>query len=254
MAGAWSGAFAILVLERLGAIQRWSDIRGRWFAEPSRGGIVLLATWPVALLFPASIPFGLGQILERMVGALSEQMRDTPLGAWVPNHLPPLEPLMPISEMLCVALGLLIPCLVGFCVVRTAGRRLVLVFLVLLMGTAATSLSAALTWGPLHAWAWLDAPAQAGMAVAFFLALCMALLPWRAAAALMLLALGAYLSLLNQAPESPYFSQTLQEWEQGRFIRFNGLSQWLGWLWPYAAGVYVLAHFARRESKTRMMR
>ena len=54
------------------------------------------------------------------------------------------------------------------------------------------------------------------------------------------------LSLLNQAPESAYFAQTLATWEQGRFIRFHGLAQWLGWLWPIATLAYVLAALSRR--------
>ncbi|MNH43094.1 hypothetical protein D3C79_1049220 [compost metagenome] len=56
------------------------------------------------------------------------------------------------------------------------------------------------------------------------------------------------LSLLNQAPTSAYFAQTLQTWEQGRFIRFYGLGQWLGWLWPYAALIYVLRKISRRDT------
>ena len=51
----------------------------------------------------------------------------------------------------------------------------------------------------------------------------------------LLLALAVSLSLLNRAPSSAYFDQSLNVWEQGRFIRFHGLSQWLGWLWPFAA-------------------
>lgn len=248
MAGAWLGAVTTLGLERLGAIERWSVIRRRWFVEPSRGGIVLLATWPLALLFPASVPFGLGQVMERLLGAVSELLEDSMLAGWLPHGLPTLHPLVPASEVLCVALGLVIPCLVGFCVVRRLVRRIALVGMVVLAGTAATSLSAALTWGPSHAWAWLDAPAQVGMWMAVVIALAMSVLPWRVAAGLVLLALGVYLSLLNQAPESPYFAQTLQQWEQGRFIRFNGLSQWLGWLWPYAASVYVFGQIGRREA------
>jgi hypothetical protein len=65
-----------------------------------------------------------------------------------------------------------------------------------------------------------------------------------------LLALSVSVSLLNQAPESPYFAQTLQAWEQGRFIRFHGLAQWLGWLWPFAAMVYLLALLGRRGDET----
>ena len=72
-------------------------------------------------------------------------------------------------------------------------------------------------------------------------------LPRRGAAALALLALAINLGLLNQAPVNPYFAQTLQTWEQGRFIRFHGVVQWLGWLWPYAAMVYVLVRLSGRD-------
>ena len=65
----------------------------------------------------------------------------------------------------------------------------------------------------------------------------------------LLLALGVHLDLLNQAPASPYFAQTLSTWEQGRFIRFHGLAQWVGWLWPYATLVYVLFRVWVRDTK-----
>ena len=72
-------------------------------------------------------------------------------------------------------------------------------------------------------------------------------LPRRACAAVLLLALTWHLALLNQAPTSAYFAQTLQIWEQGRFIRFYGLGQWLGWLWPYATLIYVVFRVSRKE-------
>ena len=53
------------------------------------------------------------------------------------------------------------------------------------------------------------------------------------------------LALLNQASADVYFAQTLQNWEQGRFIRFHGLIQWLGWLWPFA----LLGHLVRSLSR-----
>jgi len=151
--------------------------------------------------------------------------------------------------MVCVLLGLLIPCLLGFCVIRAVTRRALFVLMVVGVGVAATALSAALSWGPGHAWAWLGLPVQVGMAMALFLSLVLTLVPWRASAALLLLSLGVYLSLLNQAPESAYFTQTLHAWEQGRFIRFHGLAQWLGWLWPYIALVYVLSLIWQRDAR-----
>jgi hypothetical protein len=97
--------------------------------------------------------------------------------------------------------------------------------------------------------AWLDLPCQIALVTALVLACGLAFAPVRVSAALILLALGVYLSLLNQAPESPYFAQTLQSWEQGNFIRFNGLAQWFGWLWPYATLGYVLAALWRRQQQ-----
>jgi hypothetical protein len=79
------------------------------------------------------------------------------------------------------------------------------------------------------------------------LAMASLVLPRRGCAAVLLLVLVVHLSMLNQAPASAYFAQTLQTWEQGRFIHFNGLGQWLGWLWPYAALVYVLIRLSSRE-------
>jgi VanZ family protein len=248
--GACVGTGVTVLLERLGAIDRWSRFRARWFVPHARGGLVLLALWPVALLFPAAVPFGLGQVVERLEWTLAEWLDDTPLAEWVPVRAAELQPLMPGTEVICVMLGLLIPCLLGSCVIRSRWRRALFVPMCVAVGLAVTALSAALSWGPSHAWAWLDLPAQVGMVAALGVGIVMALAPWRASAALLLLGLGLHLNLLNQAPESAYFAQTLQDWGQGRFIRFHGLAQWLGWLWPYAALVYVMTQIGRPNAKT----
>jgi hypothetical protein len=70
----------------------------------------------------------------------------------------------------------------------------------------------------------------------------------RAAWTLLLLAVLIQQSVLNQSPESAYFAQTLQAWEQGRFVRFHGLVQWLGWLWPYAVMMLALVRLSRERS------
>jgi hypothetical protein len=46
------------------------------------------------------------------------------------------------------------------------------------------------------------------------------------------------------APADPYFAASLQLWEQGQFIRFHGMSQWVGWAWPYAAMGWLLSRLA----------
>ena len=74
-------------------------------------------------------------------------------------------------------------------------------------------------------------------------------MPRRVAAGFGLIALTALVMLVGHAPADPYFAQSLQSWEQGRFIRFHGAAQWVGWIWPYAALCYLLARLggARAE-------
>ena len=247
--GGWSGAVVASGLERLGAIDHWSRIRARWFVADARGALVLLALWPVALLFPAAVPLGLGQVLERLELVLAQMLEDTPFLDWLPVREMELQPLVPGAEFVCVLLGAVIPCLVGYCVIRSRVRRAVFVVLAILVGMATTGLSAALSYGPQHAWDWINRPVLAGLSMAPVLAVVLLNVPRRVSAALALLGMGVYLSLLNQAPPDPYFSQTLQTWEQGRFIRFHGLAQWLGWLWPYAALVYLLSQIWGQDGK-----
>lgn len=247
--GAWLGALLAWGMEELGVIERWSIFRARWFVADARGGLVLLALWPVGLLFPAAVPFGLGQVLERLESSLGDILQDTPLLDWLPVRDIELQPLVPGAELVCVMLGMLIPCLLGFCIIRATSRRLLFLLLVFACGMGVTALSAALSYGPEHAWAWSSVPVKAGLVAAMVLALLLLGVPRRVSAALVLLALGVHLDLLNQAPASPYFAQTLSTWEQGRFIRFHGLAQWVGWLWPYATLVYVLFRVWVRDTK-----
>jgi hypothetical protein len=248
VAGTLLGAGIAAGLELGGAIDRWSRFRDRWFVPEARGALVLIALWPFALLFPASVPLGLGQVFERMETTLAEWLEDTPFIEWMPLREIELQPLVPAAELLCVGLGAFIPCLLGYTILRSAGRRAVFAFVAIALGAGVTALSAALSWGPTHAWAWLSLPVRLGLLFGLVLAMLMLAVPRRGCAAVLLLALVVHLSVLNQAPASAYFTDTLQAWEQGRFIRFHGLAQWLGWLWPYVALVYVLLRVSRKEA------
>ncbi|MES2186242.1 MAG: VanZ family protein [Pseudomonadota bacterium] len=246
-AGALGGTLVAWALERLGAIARWSRLRERWFIPDASGALVLLALWPVALLFPVAVPFGLGQVLERLEEGVAGLLEDTPFLEWLPLRDMELQPLVPGAELLCVVLGMLVPCLLAYSVVRNTRQRAVCALLVFATGIAVTALSSALSYGPDHAWEWVTLPVQVGLAAAALLAALALPAPRRGCAALALLALAVHLNVLNQAPTSAYFWQTLQTWEQGRFIRFHGLVQWLGWLWPFAAVAYVLVRIWQRD-------
>ena len=200
--------------------------------------------WPLALLFPVSVPFGLGQVFERLEAAVARALEGTPWIEWLPMREMELQPLLPLSEVLCIAMGLTLPCLLAYSVLRASSQRLWMSVLGLLLGVAASSLSAALTYGPTHAWDWVSPEVLKAAGLAVLLMATVVRLPPRACLVLALVCLVWQLSLLNQASSDVYFAQTLQNWEQGRFIRFHGLIQWLGWLWPYA----LLLHLVRRLS------
>jgi VanZ family protein len=248
VAGTLVGAVLATALELAGAIDRWSRFRDRWFIPEARGALVLLALWPFALLFPAAVPLGLGQVLERMENAIAEWLIDTPFLEWIPLREIELQPLVPAAELLCVALGAFIPSLLGYTILRSVGRRAAFAVAAVALGVGVTALSAALSWGPTHAWAWLSMPVRYGLLFGLVLSMLMLAVPRRGCAAVLMIALVVHLSVLNQAPASAYFADTLQAWEQGRFIRAYGLAQWLGWLWPYVVLVYVLLRISRRES------
>ena len=87
---------------------------------------------------------------------------------------------------------------------------------------------------------------------ALALAGALAFAPRRAAAAVGLVVLTALVALVTQAPSDAYYASSLQAWEQGRFIRFHGLSRWIGWLWPYAALGVLLWRVASNEGQPKI--
>jgi hypothetical protein len=141
--------------------------------------------------------------------------------------------------------------LLGLGVIRQVGQRAIYCVWVMGVSLGMSALSAALTYGPAHAWTWLNLPVVIGLISGLTLGLGFSMLSARVNWIFLLLALLVQQSLLNQSPESAYFAQTLQTWEQGRFIRFHGLVQWLGWLWPYAVLLLAMARLSRdRESRS----
>ncbi|MEK8049646.1 VanZ family protein [Ideonella sp. DXS22W] len=243
-AGAAAGALLAVLLAALGLLRGWQATRERWLERGQSGAVALLLLWPLALLFPTPVPLGLGQV----GGALREWLFDLltdvrwadAITNWLDSAAEPSERLSPLAESLAVALGLLAPCLLAYAASRRGWRRLGLALAVAGLAAGATTLSTTLNFGPDHALAWATPDTLVPGAVGLGLAAALAWLGARAAAALALVVLTSLVMLVHLAPTDPYFAQSLQGWEQGQFIRFHGLAQWLGWLWPYAALAWLL--------------
>ncbi len=249
--GAGGALLAVLALAT-GLVERWHALRERWFARESAAALALLALWPVGLLFPAPLPLGLGQVGERLREWLADLLADVPWadGLHALLMIPPsaATPLRPLTEILIVALGLLAPCVVADSVMRPGARRVAMALGALALAAAAMTLSTLLNFGPRHAVTWMGPAVLPGLALGLVLAVAVAPLPQRVAAGVGLVALTGLVVGVAQAPADPYFAQSLQAWEQGRFVRFHGLAQWGGWLWPFAAMGWLLLRLARRPS------
>ncbi len=248
--GALLGAALGWWIHRRGGVERWQSARDRWFIARSAGGLALLVLWPAGMLFPLPVPLGQGQVLEKLQEGVAAIVEDTSVAPWFEGWADvelSRTALSPGGEFALIALGLLAPCLLAFSVSRAGWRRVVLVLGAAALGCVATTLSTALNFGPQHLLAWSTPQALAALALGTVLAALLSLMPRRAAAGLGLVALTALVIGIAQAPADPFFAQSLQGWEQGRFIRFYGVARWVGWLWPYAAIVYLLARLGVRD-------
>ncbi len=249
--GGAAGATLALVLQALGATGRWSALRERWFVDRSGGGLALLALWPAGLIFPTPVPLGLGRVGDRLSEWAREALADVPWAAPAYDMLGPSPEaalqLHPLTEGLAIALGLLAPCLVAFTIGKAGWRRLVLVVGALVLAVAGMTLSTLLNFGPRHAWAWLTPAAGPALAAGALAAAMLSVLPRKVLAAIGLVVLTGGLMLVAQAPADPYYAVSLQAWEQGRFAHFHGMAQWIGWLWPYTAMLWLLVQIGARE-------
>lgn len=233
-AGGAAGALLALQSARLRLVGVWDRFREEWLSHEPPLGYVLLLLWPLALLYPTPVPYGLGQVWLRARLVLSDWLQDTPFAHWLPAPVE-AQALSPLLLGLAIALSLLAPMLLGFALLPRLRQRLRLLLAWAATAPAALALSAALTHGLARAWDGFVLPVRLALLLAGLLVLTGLRLSCRASAVLLLLSLGLALGLLNGTPESPYFAAATDSWSGGPFLRIHGLSQWLGWLWPYAA-------------------
>lgn len=258
---AW-GVLAAVTLHALGAVEVWHRLRERWFIPQAGHGLALLSLWPLGLLFPPPLPLGEGQLMPHVRIALVELTKDSPWQQW----LLPEDPLMlwasvhssvaasswvGVLEGVTVALGLLAPMCVACAMARPRTLRIVLLSALVLLALAVTALSSALNFGPRHAFSWITLPATVGLLGGAVAATWLVSRSRTTCAVLGVAVVSGLIALIHLAPPDPYYAQTLQAWEHGRFIRFHGLSRWFGILWPYVALAWLLSRCVGREAHER---
>ena len=261
---AW-GALAAVTIQALGLVEGWHRLRQRWFIPRAGNGLALLWIWPIGLLFPPPVPLGQGQLLPHLRIMLMEWTKDTPLQEWI---VPP-DPLtmwasvrsgqlaaagwMPTLEAMTVAAGLLGPMCVACAMARPRAFRQALMSALVLLAIMGSAVSTALNFGPTHAWTWLTLPTLIGLSVGALVGVLLINRSRTACAVLGVVVLAGLIGLIHLAPTDPYYAQTLAAWENGRFVRFHGLSRWFGLLWPYVALGWLLMRLFLRDTREAVM-
>ena len=202
-------------------------LRDRLFLSGGRYdlGLVLLALWLFTQLNPETLLFGNGDLRE-----LLEHL---------PTPLHPAEVFIQIEAAVTacnmVAVGLFASSLAQD---ERPLRRLLILPLAAALGLKTIAVGVLLK--AQNVFAWLTPGALLGLAGGTLVLTLALALPRAARLALAGLLLMAATVLVNMAPENPYFANALQQWPQGYFLNFNGVTHLVSLAWPFAALFYLM--------------
>jgi len=214
---------------------RLADWRRQWFSDRASLLLLVIALWPVAQIYPASMLFGngdiraeLGGLLEALPAVVSSLI---PVADWIDDfdvaEFVLAEAFVVAAAVLAAGLGL------ASAMQRQAPRvklLLALLAITLLVKTFAN----ALQFGPDRALAWLTPGAFGGLALGVLVLFAASAGPRLSRAWIALLAVAALVLAVNLVPDNPYYTDAIGDWRQGELLNFNALARWLSLLWPFA--------------------
>jgi len=236
--GAFAGAglalrFGVGLLGR----GRIHELRHRWFLPGHQYdlGLVLLALWLFTQLNPETLLFGNGDL---------RGLLEAP-----PTVLHPVKVFIQgeaaVAACNIVAIGLFLSCLMQD---GSPRRRLMLVPFV--AGLALKTVAVGVLLKAQNVFAWLTPGALLGLLGGVLVLMLALSLPRAARLALAGLLLMAATVLVNLAPENPYFANALQQWPQGYYLNFNGVTHLMSLAWPFVALFYLMLLAPRPAGET----
>ncbi len=225
------------------------SLRVHWFSDQASHGLIIVALWPLAQIYPQPYLFGHGQLLPTLSAWVSE-WSDEPVDlvqfVWRDISISVEQYL--VAEVVITALGMTAAVLTLLCQTRRHAPRTLLAFGLMLAAVAVKALAHAVLFAPDDAFSWLTPSAASGLLVGAVMLGGLSFAPPVAQRRAAVFALATCLLLLNMLPSNPYFLSTLQEWVQGKFLNFNGAAQFLSLAWP-AFALWFLLHPAHRTQE-----
>ena len=230
------GLFGVLSARKLLDTSHLYRLRQRWFAQHASQGLVLLALWPLAQIYPQSFLFGLGELLPILSEWLSELLEmDIDLASYVRPDVELSVEQYWLSETIVTACGMVGAALTLLCLMRKPAPRGLLVIALIGAAVLTRALATALLFSPENAFTWITPGAQGGFLIGAIMLAGLAFAPQTAQRRLAAATILLSLLIVNTTPVNPYFSATLQTWVQGKFLNFNGAAQFLSVMWPFVA-------------------
>jgi len=238
LAGALAGAyFAPMLLDQ----SRLYRLRRRWFSPYASQGLVLVALWPLAQVYPQGYLFGNGQVLPLLSEWLSDWLdTDIDLVTMLRGDAIMSVEQYWLSETIITACGMTGAVLTLLCLTRRGAPRMALILALLGTGLLVKTLASSLFFAPDNALLWVTPGAEGGFLIGLIMLSGLAFAPQVAQRRLAVVTLVLSLIVVNTIPANPYFVSTIQAWQQGKFLNFNGAAQFLGMAWPIFALWFLL--------------
>jgi hypothetical protein len=145
-----------------------------------------------------------------------------------------------LSETIITACGMTGAALALLCLTRRGAPRLPLMLALVAVGIVVKTLASSLFFAPDNAFVWVTPGAEGGFLIGLIMLAGLAFAPPVAQRRLAVVTLVLSLIVVNTIPTNPYFVSTLQAWQQGKFLNFNGAAQFLGMAWPFIALWFLL--------------
>jgi hypothetical protein len=227
--GALIGAMFVPALFDRGAL---NGMRERWFVSVpgASQGVVLTLLWLFALLFPHSMLFSVGFVIDWFMVL--------PGYPFTPEQFGRVEQAVTASSLFACG-SLLLSAL------SDSAPRLRLLIAFMLLACVARALSQAVLFSPDQPFAWATEGALRGLGLGMLALLITISLPRAMRLALVAITTTFTIVVVNLAPANPYYTHIVQELNPGRYLNFNGLTEAVASLWPFLVLLHVVYALAR---------
>jgi len=229
--------------------RRFLQFGRQWFIPEAGRGLIVMALWPLAQIYPQGYLFGHGQFMSILSDWLSDWL-ETPIDLVTLLSEGMLLTVQEywLAETMITAFGLSGALLTFSCLLRKQAPRIMLLLALLVAAMAVKLMANALLFTPANALAWWTPGAKGGMLIGVMMVGGLTYAPPAAQRRLAATALLIGFIAINLVPANPYFVATLQAWIQGKFLNFNGAAHFLSVFWPFFA-LWFLLHPVHRLRK-----